>query len=212
MKCERGVCNWHCDAVAIEQLLLTLASMIVGNRWHNSVSISTVTSSTGAHLVRKCRDETSTRTGEPCDWWTSAQVTWLLLIWQQWWSKSGWFNCVTASYIWRKNNGSSNGPHQLLSSSMRSRDDSEWPVHSLMLSLHDLQGLPLQQRFKPSVPCSTVIGSASYRQTLPNNDNLRRLQVDNKIYWRPGRHLSFYKQICPQYNTWNNLLKYLFSK
>ena len=33
--------------------------------------------------------------------------------------------------------------HQLLSSAMRSNNDRDWPVHSLMLSFHDLRGLPL---------------------------------------------------------------------
>ena len=35
--------------------------------------------------------------------------------------------------------------HRPLSSAMRSSDDIDWPVHSLMLSFHDLQGLPLRR-------------------------------------------------------------------
>ena len=35
---------------------------------------------------------------------------------------------------------------------MRSNDDNDWPVHSLMLSLHDLRDLPLQ-RLPSAVHC-----------------------------------------------------------
>ena len=35
--------------------------------------------------------------------------------------------------------------HGPLSSSMRSNDDNDWPVHSLMLFLHDLRGLHLRR-------------------------------------------------------------------
>ena len=35
--------------------------------------------------------------------------------------------------------------HQLLSSAMRSSDDNDRPVHSLMLSFHDLHGRPLRR-------------------------------------------------------------------
>ena len=44
------------------------------------------------------------------------------------------------------------GVHRLLSSAMRSNDDNDWPVHSLMLSLHDLRDLPLQ-RLPSAVHC-----------------------------------------------------------
>ena len=40
--------------------------------------------------------------------------------------------------------------HRLLSSAMRSNDN-DWPVHSLMLSLHDLRCLPLR-RLPSTVP------------------------------------------------------------
>ena len=35
--------------------------------------------------------------------------------------------------------------HRRLSSATRSNDDIEWPVHYLMLSFHDLRGLPLRR-------------------------------------------------------------------
>ena len=60
--------------------------------------------------------------------------------------------------------------HRLLSSAIRSNDDNDWPVHSLMLSFHDLRGL-FQRRLSSSVP---------YSMTWPNHDNLRRLTIDNK--------------------------------
>ena len=47
--------------------------------------------------------------------------------------------------------------HRPLLSAMRSNDDIDWPVHSLMLSFHDLRGLP--RRGLPST-CSMVFGSA----------------------------------------------------
>ena len=66
--------------------------------------------------------------------------------------------------------------HRLLSSVMRSSDDSDWPVHSLMLSFHHLRGLPLR-RLPSTVPCIMVFGSALYQQTWLNYDNLRLLTV-----------------------------------
>ena len=49
--------------------------------------------------------------------------------------------------------------HRLLSSTERSNDDNDCPVNSLMLSLHDLRGLPLR---RPSaVPCSMIFDSVS---------------------------------------------------
>ena len=41
--------------------------------------------------------------------------------------------------------------HRPLSSAMRSNDDIDWPVHSLMLSLHDLRGLLL-----PRLPSAVI--------------------------------------------------------
>ena len=36
--------------------------------------------------------------------------------------------------------------HRLLSSVIRINDDIHWPVHSLVLSLHDLRGLPCSMK------------------------------------------------------------------
>ena len=43
--------------------------------------------------------------------------------------------------------------HRLLSSAMRNNKDNDWPVHSSMLSLHDIIGLRLR-RPPSTVPCS----------------------------------------------------------
>ena len=65
------------------------------------------------------------------------------------------------------------GHHRRLSSATQSNDDIDWPVHSLMLSFHDLRGLPL--RCHPSTePCSMIFGSVSCRQTRPNHDKFRK--------------------------------------
>ena len=37
------------------------------------------------------------------------------------------------------------GTRRCLSSATRSNDHIDWPVHSLMLSIHDLRGLPLRR-------------------------------------------------------------------
>ena len=47
---------------------------------------------------------------------------------------------------------------RFLSSAMRNNDDNDWPVNSLMLSLHDFRGLRLRTS---SVPCSMIL--AAYR-------------------------------------------------
>ena len=60
-----------------------------------------------------------------------------------------------------------------MSSAMRSNDGIDWPVHSLMLSFHDLRSLPLQR--------------LPWRQTWPNHDSLRRLTLYSKSSWRPAR-------------------------
>ena len=48
--------------------------------------------------------------------------------------------------------------HRLLSSVMCSNNDNDWPVHSLMLSHHELRGLPLQ-RLPSTIPCILSFGS-----------------------------------------------------
>ena len=63
--------------------------------------------------------------------------------------------------------------HRRLSSTTWSNDDIDWLVNSLMLSLHDLRGLP-PQRLPSTEPCSMIFGSISWRQTWPNHDNLWR--------------------------------------
>ena len=72
------------------------------------------------------------------------------------------------------------------------RDAQQWRhrqsilFHSLMLSFHNLRGLPLRS-LRPAVPCSRpmIFGSVSWRQSWPNHDSLRRLTVDIKSSWRP---------------------------
>ena len=48
--------------------------------------------------------------------------------------------------------------HQLLTSAMRSNGDDDWPVHSLMLFLHDLHNLPLR-RLPSTVPSIMIFAS-----------------------------------------------------
>ena len=43
---------------------------------------------------------------------------------------------------------------------MRCNDANDWPVHSLILSVHDLQDLPLR-RLPYIVPCSMIFGIVS---------------------------------------------------
>ena len=54
--------------------------------------------------------------------------------------------------------------HRFLSAVMRSNNDIDWPVHSLMLSFHDLRGLPL--RHLPS----TVPIEYNLRQRIMTTD------------------------------------------
>ena len=78
--------------------------------------------------------------------------------------------------------------HWCLSSAMSSNDD--WPVLSLMLSLHDLRSLLL--RWLPySVPCSMNFSSVWWRHTWPNHDNLRSVTVHSKSSWRPASTLPY---------------------
>ena len=79
--------------------------------------------------------------------------------------------------------------YRLLSSAMRSNDDVNWHVHSLMLSFHHLCGLPLW-RLPCTVSCCMIFGSVWWRQTWPNHDNLRRLTVDSQSSWRLVRILT----------------------
>ena len=53
--------------------------------------------------------------------------------------------------------------HRLLSFVMRSNDDSVWAVHSLMLSFHDLHGLPLR-RPPSTLPCNMVFSMPAVSQ------------------------------------------------
>ena len=50
--------------------------------------------------------------------------------------------------------------HRPLSFAMRSNDDIDWPVHSLIPSFHDLRDLTLR-RLPPTGPCSVIFGSVS---------------------------------------------------
>ena len=55
--------------------------------------------------------------------------------------------------------------------------------HSLMLSFHDLRGLPL--RWLPStVPCCMIFSSVSWRQTCPNHDSSWRPARMSTMTWR----------------------------
>ena len=50
--------------------------------------------------------------------------------------------------------------HRCLPSAKQSNADIDWPVHSLMLPLHDLRGL-LLQRLLSTEPCSIIFGSVA---------------------------------------------------
>ena len=63
---------------------------------------------------------------------------------------------------------------------MRSNYDSDWRVHSLILSIHDLRGLPLRRLGYHLLFPLVCFCSVSSQQTWPNHDNLQRLTVDNK--------------------------------
>ena len=52
--------------------------------------------------------------------------------------------------------------HRLLSSAMHIDDDIDRPVHSLMLTIHDLRGLPVRRQ-PSAVPSSLIFGSAYSR-------------------------------------------------
>ena len=75
--------------------------------------------------------------------------------------------------------------HRLLPSAMWSSDDNDWPVHSLMLSLHDLRS-PAEWRIPSTVRYSMIFTSVSWLQTRPNHDSLQRLTVTVKApdVWR----------------------------
>ena len=65
--------------------------------------------------------------------------------------------------------------HQLLSSAMHSNSDSDWFVHSLVLSFHDLGSLPLQ---RPMFPEVLVFSNVLYRVgqlAEPNHSTLIEL-------------------------------------
>ena len=68
-------------------------------------------------------------------------------------------------------------------------DDGDWPVHSLMFSLHDLRSLHLR-RIQSIVPCSMIFDSVSRRQIWPNHVYLQRLTVYIKSTWCPARILT----------------------
>ena len=61
--------------------------------------------------------------------------------------------------------------HGPLSSAMHINDYMDWPVHSFMLSFHDLLGFPLQ-RLPATVPCCMIFGSVSWRKTWPSHDSM----------------------------------------
>ena len=79
--------------------------------------------------------------------------------------------------------------HWLLSSAMRSSNDIDWPVHSMMLTLRDLRGLPLR-RIPSTVPWRTIFSSVTWRQTWPNHDNLQRFTVDRKKLLTSGEDID----------------------
>ena len=56
--------------------------------------------------------------------------------------------------------------HRRLSSATRSHDDIGWRVHSLMLSSHELCGLPLR-RLPSTEPCSMISNALTYFVDLP---------------------------------------------
>ena len=85
---------------------------------------------------------------------------------------------------------------------MRSNDYNDWPVHSLMFSLHDLRGLPLR-RLPSTDPCSMIFGISSWWQTWPNHDNLRHVRVDNKSSWYLARTLTFCHTYSSMFSVWH---------
>ena len=92
--------------------------------------------------------------------------------------------------------------HRPPSSAMYSNDETN--RSSLMLSFHDIRGLPLR-RPPSTVPCSTIFGSVSRGQTWPNHDSLRRLPVDSKSpdirqgYWPVATHIHL---VCFLLSVW----------
>ena len=62
--------------------------------------------------------------------------------------------------------------HRPLSYAMRSNDDFDWTIYSLMLSFQDLLDLPFLLWLPSTVPCS-IFGSISWWQTWSNHDSLQ---------------------------------------
>ena len=79
--------------------------------------------------------------------------------------------------------------HRLLSYVIRSNYDNDCPVHSLILSFHDLRLVP-QRRLPSTVTGRMTSGNVSRQRAWPNSDNLRRLTVDNRSSWHPARILT----------------------
>ena len=101
---------------------------------------------------------------------------------------------------------------------MRTSHDIDWPVHSLMLSFHDLRGLLSSATTTTSLPvhCSMISGRVSWQQTYSNHDNLQYLTVDGQSSRRPARILTcchtYLFVLCSPCDTPNMLLWHLFSK
>ena len=91
--------------------------------------------------------------------------------------------------------------HRPLSSAMHSNYDIDWPVHSLMLSFHDMRGLPLQ-RLLSTVPCGMIFGSVSWRQTWSNHDSLRRLTVKAPDVRQGYRPVATHIFVCFILSVW----------
>ena len=112
-------------------------------------------------------------------------------------------------------------PNWLPSSVMRSNDDSDWPVHSLMLLLHDLRGLPLR-RLPSTVLCirflaayhdgghgRTMITCTIWRLTMQVPDVWRGQWPPAIILvrfvlpvWTEGALVCLFCTIYPHYTSW----------
>ena len=80
--------------------------------------------------------------------------------------------------------------NRLLSSAMRSNDDSAWPVHSLMLSFHDFRaGFPYDEQHLPLLPVARVstscimladMAAPRLNYMLPNLCKTTRREMNSK--------------------------------
>ena len=82
-----------------------------------------------------------------------------------------------------------------LSSVMHINDDIDWPVLSLMLSFHDLQGLPLR-RLPSTVPSSMILGHG--RTIIVCNAWWLTVKAPEvrQVYWPVALHICLFYALC----------------